>query len=170
MAMSTEQIQASTETDRDCWETPHQLFVAIDAHFHFTLDVCARRETAKVERFFSPEDDGLAQSWRGETCWCNPPYSNIAPWLRKAAHESIGGACTVVVLVPPWTDTRYWHEWASAASHMILLPGRVNFLLGGRPGNGNKTPSCLLVYGRPRWWHPWDEVPEQPRLSTWNWK
>ena len=52
------------------------------AHFirgPFTVDVAAAPHNTKCERFYTAEQDGLAQSWAGETVWCNPPYSSILP-------------------------------------------------------------------------------------------
>ena len=57
----------------DMWETPQDLFDDLDREFHFDLDVCATQENAKCKRYYTPEQDGLIQPWKG-TCWCNPPY------------------------------------------------------------------------------------------------
>lgn len=47
------------------WETPQDLFNALDEEFHFGIDVCATAENAKCENFFSIKEDGLAQNWGG---------------------------------------------------------------------------------------------------------
>ena len=47
------------------WATPPEFFKALDAEFHFTLDVCATVENAKCRNYFTAEQDGLAQSWGG---------------------------------------------------------------------------------------------------------
>lgn len=47
------------------WATPPEFFKALDAEFHFTLDVCATAENAKCRNYFTEEQDGLAQSWGG---------------------------------------------------------------------------------------------------------
>ena len=51
------------------WETPGDFFRTLDDEFHFGLDVCAKPQNAKCTRFFSPEQDGLAQDWGRETAW-----------------------------------------------------------------------------------------------------
>lgn len=53
----------SSETDE--WATPQALFNALDATFHFTLDVCATPDNAKCFKFFTKEQDGLKQDWGG---------------------------------------------------------------------------------------------------------
>jgi phage N-6-adenine-methyltransferase len=86
-------------SDSPEWATPQAFFDALDAEFHFTLDVCATPENAKCARFFTEADDGLTQSWAGETVWMNPPYGRvIGDWMRKARNESVtGGVCRGVL-------------------------------------------------------------------------
>ena len=68
------------------WETPQNLYDELDAEFGFTLDVCATQENAKCERFFTKEQDGLVQSWKGERVWCNPPYGReVGRFIEKLA-------------------------------------------------------------------------------------
>ena len=93
--------QALLSSAVDTWETPQALFDLSNREFHFTLDVCALPETTKCDRYFTPADDGLSQSWGG-VCWMNPPYGReIGHWMRKAYESAAGGAATVVCLVPP---------------------------------------------------------------------
>ena len=61
-AMNTEVMFSSASCE---WATPPEFFKALDAEFHFTLDVCATVENAKCRNYFTAEQDGLAQSWGG---------------------------------------------------------------------------------------------------------
>ena len=45
------------------WCTPQDFFDELNAEFHFVLDVAATERSAKCANFFTPETDGLAQSW-----------------------------------------------------------------------------------------------------------
>jgi site-specific DNA-methyltransferase (adenine-specific) len=65
-------------SNSDEWATPANFFAKLNEEFHFTLDVCATAENHKCERYFTEQDDGLTQDWKGETVFCNPPYSKIA--------------------------------------------------------------------------------------------
>lgn len=77
----------------DMWATPQDFFDALDAEFHFTLDVCAVKENAKCADYYTPEQDGLTQSWTGRV-WCNPPYGrNVGQWVKKAHDTASGGGC-----------------------------------------------------------------------------
>jgi phage N-6-adenine-methyltransferase len=125
---------------RDDWETPDALFRELDREFGFDLDVCATPENAKCAKFFSHEDDGLKQEWKG-VCWMNPPYGReIGRWLAKAAQSAASGA-TVVCLVPARTDTRWWHEFCQPGE-VRFLRGRVRFVGTPRPA---PFPSAVIV-------------------------
>src|ERR1051326_7573115 len=136
--------RALFSSDRHDWETPVDLFNELDQEFGFETDVCATAENAKCSNFFSPEQDGLKQSWRG-ICWMNPPYGPPLPvWMAKAYTASLQGA-TVVCLVPARTDTRWWHDFAMRGE-IRLIRGRVRF--GGAP-TGAPFPSPIIIF-RPK--------------------
>ena len=63
-------------SQRQNWATPQDLFDELDNEFNFTIDVCAEKWNAKVDRFWSEEDDALEQDWSGERCFMNPPYGH----------------------------------------------------------------------------------------------
>jgi len=105
----------------DNWATPQDLFDRLDAVHGFTLDVCASADNAKCARFYTKEQDGLAQEWTG-TCWMNPPYGReIGRWMSKAVQSARSGAI-VVCLVPARTDTAWWHDYA--------VQGEIEFIRG----------------------------------------
>ena len=54
-----------TSTGNIVAETPGYLFDRLSSVFNFTVDVCALPENAKCERFYTPDDDGLSNPWRG---------------------------------------------------------------------------------------------------------
>lgn len=76
-----------------CWCTPQDFFDKLNAEFNFILDPAATEATAKCPLFYTPETDGLAQSWdRGGAVFCNPPYGReIGKWVKKAFDEARGG-------------------------------------------------------------------------------
>ena len=126
------------------YSTPQDFFDKLNAEFHFTLDPCATAENAKCKRFFTPEQDGLAQWWNGNV-FMNPPYGReIGRWMKKAYEECIlCHNCTVVVcLVPSRTDTRWWHEYATKANEIRFHMGRLKF--DGK--NPAPFPSAVVIY------------------------
>ena len=111
----------------DVWSTPPDFFKALDNVFHFGLDVCALPENAKCRIYYTPEMDGLKQSWTGHgAVWLNPPYGKvISLWIKKAFEESRKGA-TVVCLIPARVDTRWWHSYCANAE-VYFVKGRLKF-------------------------------------------
>ena len=126
-------------SNKQTWETPQWLFDVLDDEFTFTLDVCALPDTAKCNRFYTPQDNALIQSWDG-VCWCNPPYIEIDKWLKRGRKFAMQGS-TVVYLIPARTDTRYW--WRYCINGQIrFLKGRLKF--GG--GDSAPFPSAIIVF------------------------
>ena len=113
-------------SDSNEWETPQDLFRAIDAEFHFTLDAAASKQNAKCKAYYDAEADGLKQPWSGSV-WCNPPYGRgIADWVKKAYEESKRGV-TSVLLTFARTDTKWFHEYVLGKAEIRFIRGRVKF-------------------------------------------
>ena len=106
--------------------TPHALFDHYHRIYKFTCDVASTAKLAKCKKFFTPEQDGLKQVWRG-VCWMNPPYHSpdVGAWVKKAYQASQQGA-VVVALLPMFTDTVWFHDYASHAE-IEVLRGRLQF-------------------------------------------
>lgn len=89
--------------------TPREFYEWLDGQMHFTVDVCANEQNHKHPRFFSPEDNGLAQTWEGETFFMNPPYGReIVEWMKKARDSAILDNAMGACLVPARVDTEWW--------------------------------------------------------------
>lgn len=135
------------ETDPRLWEAWHQRFA-------FTVDAAADHHNAKLPRYWTRHDDGLTQDWAAERVWCNPPYSDIEPWIRKALTSH---AKLVVLLIPAnRTEQRFWQELVEPNRDAPGAPIRVEFIRGRprflRPGeeqiDRNARPPfgvCLLI-------------------------
>jgi phage N-6-adenine-methyltransferase len=132
----------------DTQSTPQAFFDVLNRAFRFDLDVCALPENAKCERFFTPEMNGLAQSWSGKRCWMNPPYSRgqLAIWLDKAVSESRAPFTRVCALVPGDTSTRWYHRHVKHANAILLVPQRLRF---NGSKSGAKFGSHVVLFGSP---------------------
>lgn len=151
--------QQRVRPDVDNRATPPALFDPLNERFHFTIDVAASAENTKCPRFFSVEDNGLEQSWAGERVWCNPPYSDIWPWLKKA-WAAYRCADLIVMLLPAnRTEQKWWQEMVEGARDRPGTPLRVEFIANrqrfiaaGAMGIGpNERPPfgvCLLIWSR----------------------
>jgi phage N-6-adenine-methyltransferase len=140
--MAAVDVHFSQESDEH--GTPQWLFDALNKEFGFTLDPCCTPELAKCAKFYTMRENGLLRDWGTETVFMNPPYSDVAAWMRKAYGAAQEGA-TVVCLIPARTDTAWWHEYAMK-SEIRLLRGRLKF---GDAENSAPFPSAVVVF-RPR--------------------
>lgn len=134
-------------------------FAEIDKRFRFTVDVAAAEHNAKLPRYFDKTADGLAQSWAGERVWCNPPYSDIRPWVQKAWASFTDTPLIVMLLPANRTEQGWWQEQVEPARdrpdsslRVEFLPGRLRFIAPGRSTIGpNERPPfgcCLLIWAR----------------------
>lgn len=128
------------------WGTPQWLFDELNKEFGpFTLDPCATAENAKCDKFYTKEQNGLEQSWAGETVFMNPPYGReIAHWVKKAHEEWMIAAVTTVALLPARTDTRWFHDHICKKGPEIrFLKGRLRF---GGATNSAPFPSMVVIW------------------------
>jgi phage N-6-adenine-methyltransferase len=141
--------------------TPQDFWDQLNEQYRFTLDVAAAPHNAKTPEYYTRLADGLLQPWHGSV-WCNPPYSNLIDWLRKAWWEwnSPGGPTSIVMLLPanrpeqPW-----WQEYVEPYRDrpdtdltVKFLPGRLRFIKPGatevKPNERPPFGCCLLVWSR----------------------
>lgn len=138
-------------SNTDNWATPQWFFDKLNEKHKFTLDVCASKTNNKCDKFFTLEDNGLKQSWKGETCWMNPPYGKeIKYWIEKAYKEALLGT-TIVMLLPARTDTKWFHEFIyepykkddGPIINIEFIKGRLKF---GNSKNSAPFPSMIVTY------------------------
>lgn len=132
------------------WGTPPEFFAKLDTIFHFDLDVCADGDNHKCARYYTIEENGLAQPWYG-TNFMNPPYVRriIDKWLAKAYRESVEHGATVVCLVPSRTGSAWYRNAIAAARSRTDLPGRLKFVSPDEPGKRISAPfdSSIIIFG-----------------------
>lgn len=132
-----------------CWCTPQVFCDKLNKEFNFVLDAAATSLTAKCPKYFTPETDGLAQSWDcGGAVFCNPPYGReISKWVKKAYEEA--GKCKfpIVLLLPARTDTTYFHDYIYGKAEIRFIRGRLKFSdENGTPSNSAPFPSMVVIY------------------------
>lgn len=135
-------VMFSSKTDQ--WATPQAFFDTLNDEFHFTLDPCADESNHKCERYFTREQNGLIQSWAGETVFCNPPYgSEIKHWVKKCFDEVRNGCPCAVMLIPARTDTTWFHQYIYRKAEVRFVKGRLKF---GDSKNSAPFPSMVVVF------------------------
>jgi phage N-6-adenine-methyltransferase len=136
--------------------TTPEMFAALHERFHFTFDVAALPHNAKLPHYFTPDLDGLTRSWARERVWCNPPYSDIESWVKKAWAESAN--CDVIVMLLPAnrTEQGWWqrdvepYRDRGEGLSVEFLPGRPRFIKHGHdrvePNQRPPFGCCLLIW------------------------
>ena len=145
MDIQTQKTMFSSKSNE--WGTPQALFDKLNKTYGFTLDACATEENRKCEKYYTPQDDGLSKSWKGERVFINPPYGDISKWVKKAYDESTHNEATVVMLIPSRTDTKYWHDYImEGASAIYFIRGRLKFNNDQGITNSAPFPSVVVVF------------------------
>lgn len=141
--------KALLSSENMCWCTPQDFFDKLNEEFSFVLDPAATKKTAKCKYYFTPETDGLSQSWDyGGAVFCNPPYGReIGKWVEKAYRESLLIKKPVVLLIPARTDTKYFHDYIYGKSEIRFIKGRLHFTdENGNTAEAAPFPSMVVVY------------------------
>ena len=126
--------------------TDPALFAQLNERFHFTLDVAASAENAKCHRYFDKEMNGLTKTWAFERVWCNPPYSELGRWVKKAWDEASDAELIVMLLPANRTEQDWWQKQVEP-----YRDGRhPSFEARTRPGSHHRTLRVEFLAGRPR--------------------
>ena len=136
-------------SQNQCWCTPQSFFDELNKEFSFVLDPAATKQTTKCKYFFTPETDGLTQSWDyGGAVFCNPPYGRaIGKWVEKAYREALVIKYPIVLLIPARTDTAYFHDFIYWKAEIRFIRGRLHFTDEyGNPADAAPFPSLLVIY------------------------
>jgi site-specific DNA-methyltransferase (adenine-specific) len=140
--------------ERDEARTPGWLFKWLNYDWGFDVDLAASDENHKCKSYFTKSDNALSINWFSREAspmrlcgFCNPPYSDIGSWFKKAADESRLGFTSVFV-VPTPNGESYYKIVEESASELILIHGRIAFERpDGTYMTGNPRGTCIVVFG-----------------------
>lgn len=137
---------------RDLWQTPPEIYAALNREFNFTGDAAASSLNHLHPVYLTEQQDALTEEWGvyfpPGYIWINPPYSDIGPWVKKASTigSDIHGA---VMLVPADTSVGWFREAQETCSEVrFITGGRLSFVRAdtGIPVNGNNKGSMLIIW------------------------
>ncbi len=135
---------------RDRWQTPLPLFTALDAEFGFYLDAAADKNNALCSHYLTEKDDSLNCDWESYgAIWVNPPYSEIQPWINKAAEQCKMQLQPIVMLIPADTSVGWFNSALETVDEVRLITGgRISFIKAetDKTKNGNTKGSMLLIW------------------------
>jgi len=121
---------------RQNWGTPQELFEQWHALYGFTMDGASEPGNGLLPRA-STADAPLP--WGGARVFCNPPWSNIAPFIELAPAADLA-----VFLVPARTNARWFHRALELGAEPVFFLKRIKFK--GAPHN-SPVDCMLLVFG-----------------------
>ena len=143
--------ECAEDYDHNGWRTPQHLFEMLNEKYGpFTIDLAASAENALCDRYYTKEDDALAQCWGGEVGFCNPPYDDIEPWIEKAMEASVHDHAFTVFVLPVRSDRSWWRHYVARFATEVDFLERLSFVspdgYAGRDGNGSEC-HAVVVFG-----------------------
>jgi len=97
-----------TEMSSDDYYTPAWIFETLG--LTFDIDVASPPggiPWIPARRYYTMEDDGLAQPWEG-LIWMNPPYSSATEWVRRFLEH--GNGIALLPVVKSWWLVDLWNH------------------------------------------------------------
>lgn len=154
--MEPARIADGPDGEGDEWYTPPAVLAAVAACSRdgmIDLDPCWSPASLVRPRFkidVRAGGDGLRDPWPGcGLVFCNPPYSNIAPWLARCAGTAAAGR-DVIALVPVSVEIGAWwqHVWGRGAT-VIVQRSRLRFVApDGQTYAAGKSATCWIAWDR----------------------
>jgi site-specific DNA-methyltransferase (adenine-specific) len=120
----------------DKWMTPPTVYQALNEEFKFDFDPCP------ID-WKEGDPDGLRIDW-GQSTFCNPPYSQVALWIKKAYDEWKKGK-RVVMLINAITDTKAFHEYIYNKAEIRFIKGRISFINPDEPDKKSPNPKASMI-------------------------
>ncbi len=112
------------------------------------LDPCTEPDNpVGADRFFTPPQDGLMESWDSGAVFVNPPYGKSRePWVLRCIDEGQWRGRRIVLMIPAHTDTKIFQLALSSATAVCFIRGRVKFgvLRPNRRQEAASHPSALI--------------------------
>ena len=144
-----EQIGVYKGRRSDEWSTPRDLFQSLDQQYDFTFDVAASKDNARIDQYWTKEDNALTKDWdNSHRYWMNPPFSKAKEFFEKIKTENGKNKIKLVSIYKASNlETKTWQEYIlETANWVLFLDKRVNF--DSHAGSSNQVPfgSALIGY------------------------
>ena len=124
-------IQKPHRSKQD-YSTPDDLLIAIQERFgEIKYDLAASEDNHVSEHlYFTEETDSLAQNWHklDGLMWCNPPFANIEPWVKKAADSvRMNPRIHLLMLLPASVGSNWYKDYGFGFAQTLFLNPRLTF-------------------------------------------
>lgn len=142
MSGQTQYVEWYGKGRQQNWTTPRDIFDPLHAEFAFTLDGASEPGNGLLPRASTKE---APIAWSGERVFCNPPWSDIAPFVEMAAAAQLA-----VLLVPARTNVRWFHRALElgAMPRFFLKRPKFGNAPSGNKGHNSPVDCLLLVFNR----------------------
>jgi len=135
--------QAVNNSGNDEWYTPPEIINLVRQVFGGSIDLdpasCDYAQTwIKANNYFTLQTNGLAQKWKADSVFLNPPYSHLSKKDRKAGKKSWleyfvdefdkGHFQEGIILVNSNTGSQWYQDLAPHSTLMCLINSRIKFI------------------------------------------
>lgn len=149
--------------DKDTWQTPKYVFNWLEQRFAwFHYDGCANKSNSLCEHWigdggvapdFLSDDliEKISDSWQIEQfrIFVNPPYSDVSPFLVRAAELRAAGHLVVMLLNNDKSTQWYQQLIHNVANEVIeIVGGRIAFIhpVTQQEIKGNSKGQMVVVF------------------------
>jgi len=129
-------INVSKTGYSDKWATPKNIYDPLHKEFNFNYDPCPIT-------WKEGDTDALLTEW-GTSTFCNPPYSRVGEFVKKASEESKKGKI-IVLLINACTDTKWFHEYIYNKVETRFVKGRISFIDPKNPDKKQPAPRPSMI-------------------------
>lgn len=144
----------------DNWRTPKALFDTLNNEFNFIADIASSDNNKLCELNLTESnsafDYDFSQLEMGGALWCNPPYSNVQPWIDLAIKNQSLGLFTVMLLNQD-TSVKWFCDAVAKVNEIRFITGyykngkyhggRIAFIDDNdKAVSGNNKPQFILIF------------------------
>lgn len=153
-------LASHTETRREDWGTPIDLFLTLSRAHNFVIDLCASLESSLCIHWITEELDIMSprayafvrdvaslKNPPRPYAWVNPPYrghGGTGLFVARAAELCLAHGFGLVALIPASVGSRWWRESVDPFFDFVLFTPRLRF--EGAPASAQfDTAVCVML-------------------------
>lgn len=137
-------VANNSDTRREDWGTPRELFGTLAKEHNFVIDLCANKDNALCDRYIDEHTDIFssaamsiaAEAKRGADAlhpyaWINPPYKRNGKtglFVSRAVEICNEVGLGLVALIPASVGSVWWRENVVPAFDFWISLGRIRFV------------------------------------------
>lgn len=115
-------IKACLMHNSDDWKTPSKIYKQF-------------MDCGYIDCFpYKADYDEFKKEYRDQKLFINPPFSKMDKVAEWVIHHYIDCNCTIALLIPARTDTKYFHKLIQLQPEIIFIKGRLHY-------NDDKNPA-----------------------------